>query len=221
MTLEPATVAEGAAVQVTVSRDGAVGTSQIDVETIDGSARGGPDYDAVARRTISFTNETSQAFPIPTKDDSDREPAETFRVHLSNPGGCTVNPNFSVGPDATVTIAANDEAAAPSSTRGSSPTTAGRAGTTAPTPSTPPSGATEELGSTTAPPTLPPIPGGTALTDGETSTTRDDDQIALAEDDGGGGVGTAAVLVALAAAAALGGAGWWTWQRRRPLPLEP
>ena len=108
VTAEPATVDEGGAVQVTVSRDGAVGTSQIDVETIDGTARGGADYEPVARRTISFTNETSQAFPIQTKEDADRESAETFRIHLSNPGGCTVNPNFSVGPDATVTIGASD-----------------------------------------------------------------------------------------------------------------
>ena len=221
VTAEPATVAEGAVVQVTVSRDGAVGTSQIDVETIDGTARGGSDYDAVARRTISFTNETSQTFPIQTKDDSDREPAETFRIHLSDPGGCTVNPNFRVGPDATVTIGANDEAAAPTTTRGGATTTAGRPGTTGPTPSTAPPGAAADLGSTTAPPTLPPTPGDTADANGGVSTTRDEDQIALSEDDDSGGVGTVAIIVALGVAAALGGAGWWTWQRRRVTPLEP
>lgn len=203
-----------------MSRDAAVGPSQIDVETIDGTARGGTDYDAVARRTIAFTNETTQTFAIQTKDDSEPESAETFRIHLSNPGGCTVNPNFSVGPDATVTIAANDEATGPTTTRGSAATT-GRPGTTNPSPSTAPPGATADLGSTTAPPTLPPTPGDTADTASGVSTTRDQDQIALSEDDDGGGVGTAAVVVALVVAAALGVAGWWTWQRRRVTPLEP
>lgn len=219
VTAQPASVAEGAAVQVTVSRDGAVGTSQIDVETVDGTARGGTDYEAVARRTISFTNETSQTFPIPTRDDAERESAETFRVRLSNPGGCTVNPNFSVGPDATVTIGANDEpAAAPQTTRPGAATTAPRPGSTAPTPSSAPPAADATLESTTAPPTLPPIPRSTA--DGS-STTRAEDAIALAEDDQDGGLGAAAVVVALAAAAALGGAGWWTWQRRRGAPIGP
>lgn len=219
VTVEPASVAEGTVVQVTVSRDGAVGASQIDVETVDGTARGGADYTAVSRRTISFTNETSQTFPVQTTDDSEREPAESFRVHLSNPGGCTVNPNFSVGPDATVTIAANDDAAAPSTTRAGSATTMGRPGTSRPTPSTASPGAAADLGSTTAPPTLPTIPGETTVTG--SSTTRDSDEIALSEEDDDGGVGTAAVVVGLAVAAALGGAGWWTWQRRRAGVIQP
>ncbi len=218
ITADPATVAEGAAVRVTVSRDAAVGPSQIDVETIDGTARGGADYDAVARRTIAFTNETSQTFPVQTKDDSDRESAETFRLHLSNPGGCAVNPNFRVGPDVIVTISANDEAAAPATTRGGAATTAARPGTTNATPSTAPAGAAADLGSTTAPPSLPQMPGATAA-DGP-STTGDDNQIALSEDDDGG-LGILAVALALGVAAALGGTGWWTWQRRRATPLEP
>lgn len=210
---EPATVAEGGGVQVTVSRDADVAPSQIDVETIDGSARAGADYTAVARRTITFTEGTAQTFPVQTADDSEREAPETFRIHLSNPGGCAVNPNFTVGPDATVTIAASDDGAPPPTTAGGgAATTAGRPGTTRPTPSStaPPQA---DLGSTTAPPTLPPIPEATTDTTFGVSTTRGE-EIALAEEDDGGGAGTAAVIIALAAAAAVGGAGWWRWRRR-------
>lgn len=206
---DPATVAEGGVVQVTVTRDGAVGTSQIDVETVDGSARGGADYTAVSRRTIAFTNETSQTFPVQTSDDGGQEGAETFKLHLSNPGGCTVNPNFDVGPDATVTISANDDPGAPQTTATAAPTTAGRPGTTGSrTPTTaPPS---TEPG---APPlTADSLVAGSA-TSGLTTTTPTVGQIALSEEDEGGDVGLI-VLIGVIAILALAAAAWWTWQRR-------
>lgn len=216
---EPATVEEGGTVEVTVSRDGAVGTSQIDVETVDGSARGGADYAAVPRRTISFTNERSQTFPVPIHDDTEAEPAETFRLHLSNPDGCTVNPNFSVGPDATVTIAASDRSSATS-------TTAAPAPTTRPRPTTSASAAPPDTASDTSAPSPTSAPAVTDTTAEDatettglpTTTEAEDDQIALASDEeSGSGLGWMIVVAAVIALGAALGGGWW-WTSRRPLP---
>jgi hypothetical protein len=110
-----ATVREGGEVNVTVRRDAAVDPSQIDVSTVDGTARARRDY-APLRRTVSFTNDTEQTFTISTNDDSSDERAERFRVHLSNPGGCAANPSFVVGSDAQVMIRDNDAAPPPSPT---------------------------------------------------------------------------------------------------------
>lgn len=112
---DPATLTEGGEVTVTVSRDAAVDPSQIDVSTVDGTARSGRDY-ARLRRTVSFTDETEQTFTIATRDDDSDESAERFRVHLSNPGGCAANPSFVVGPDAQVIVRDNDAAPAPQET---------------------------------------------------------------------------------------------------------
>ena len=206
-------MAEGASVQVTVSRDGAVGTSEIDVETLDGSARGGADYASVARRTIAFTNETSQTFPVTVRDDADAEPAETFRLHLSNPGGCAVNPNFSVGPDATVTISASDESGRTPTTAASAPTTRPRPATTASTAAAP--GVTPDPGPTPEV-TEPAADGLPETTERPTTTEVEGDDVALAGEDetppGGGWVIAALAVVALGAV--IGGGGWWTWRRR-------
>jgi hypothetical protein len=113
--VSPATVREGGEVTVTVRRDAAVDPSQIDVSTVDGTARARRDYTPL-RRTVSFTTETEQTFTISTGDDSSDERAERFRVHLSNPGGCAANPSFVVGPDAQVMIRDNDAAPPPSPT---------------------------------------------------------------------------------------------------------
>lgn len=113
--VSPATVREGGEVTVTVRRDAAVDPSQIDVSTVDGTARAGQDYTRL-RRTVSFTTDTEQTLTIPTADDSSNERAKRFRVHLSNPGGCATNPSFVVGPDAQVMIRDNDPAPQPSPT---------------------------------------------------------------------------------------------------------
>jgi hypothetical protein len=113
--VSPATVREGGEVNVTVRRDAAVDPSQIDVSTVDGTARARRDYTPL-RRTVSFTTETEQTFTISTRDDTSDERGERFRVHLSNPGGCAANPSFVVGPDAQVMIRDNDTAPPPSPT---------------------------------------------------------------------------------------------------------
>src|SRR5690349_16768498 len=88
--VSPASVTEGAAVKVTVERDGAVNPSSIHVSSIDETATAGSDYTAVDK-TVSMTNETSQSFNVATLKDQTIEQAETFRLHMSNPGGCAIN----------------------------------------------------------------------------------------------------------------------------------
>lgn len=202
---KPSSVAEGAAVTVIVRRDAAVGPSQIDIETIDGTAVGGADYEAVARRTIAFSSETEQSFEVPTVDDAESEASETFRLHLSNPGGCTVNPNFVVGPDAEVTITDNDAPA----TSGVPP---------GPTSTSPPRSTT----STSATPAVSTSTTSTAPVDSATSTTLPTSTTseaftaaaAAAADDDDDGVPAAVVVVAILVALAAVGGVVWTWRRR-------
>lgn len=130
VTANPASVTEGGTVTVTVSRDGAVGPSQVDIATVDGTAKAGRDYMAL-QRTVTFTTETSQKFAVTTLDDHARSGARHFRLHLSHPGGCTVNPNYVVDPDGTVTV--GDQGPAPTPSRSpSGPTTSVRTATAAP-----------------------------------------------------------------------------------------
>lgn len=123
----PDTVTEGEAVTVTVTRDGAVSDSSIDLTVVEGTAREDRDFTARSRYTATFPDDgTSQEFTIETVDDDAVESNETFKLRLGNPQGCSVNPNYDVGPDATVTIRDDDTAAAsPTATRttAASPTT--------------------------------------------------------------------------------------------------
>lgn len=111
--VDPATIGEGGAVTLTVRRDAAVAPSQVDVSTVDESARAAEDYERL-ERTISFTDETEQTLTLSTTDDDADEAIETFLVRLSNPGGCAVNPNFVLGPDARVRIRDNEVTMSPS-----------------------------------------------------------------------------------------------------------
>lgn len=203
---EPSSVAEGAAVTVTVRRDAGVGPSQIDIETVDGTAVGGSDYAAVARRTVSFSSETEQSFEVATLDDPESESSETFRLHLSNPGGCTVNPNFVVGPDAEVTITDNDvpetTAVPPASTSTASPRTT----------STTTSEASPEASTSTT--TAGPVDDETTTTRPTTTVTELDAAAATSDADDDDDVPVAAVAVAVVVALAAVGGGLWTWRRR-------
>lgn len=129
--VEPPALREGDRVTVTVRRDAAIAPSQIDVSTADATATAGEDYEGVDR-TVAFTDETQLTFEISTTDDDVDEPAETFRVRLSNPRGCSVNPSFVVGPPARVTL--RDDDAAPPPTVTPSPTTEAGDETATPTP---------------------------------------------------------------------------------------
>lgn len=194
----PGTVAEGGTVTVTVKRDANLSPSQVDVSTIDETATGGQDYTPV-NQTVAFTNDTQKTLTIPITDDAATEGAETFRVHLSNPGGCAVNPNFSLGPDATVTISANDAAAATTTATSppASPTTA--AG----------SGGAQQRGTaspraTTTTVTTPPT-SATEVAAEETTTTTEVDAQAAADVDDDDGVPLGLVVLALAAVVGAGG----------------
>lgn len=210
--VSPGSVAEGGTVTVTVTRDAGVNPSSIDVSSVNETAQAGSDFPAV-QRTISFTTETQQTFTVAVTNDAAAEPAEAFRLHLSNPRGCPVNPNFVVGADARVIIPANDTApTTPPPPSTAPPTTPAGPGTTAASPLTT-TATTEATTSTAEPSSTTTAPSST--TTGDTSdTTVFDGEAAVdeAEDDGdSGGMGAAAAIVAILA---LGGVGYLLYLRR-------
>ncbi len=112
VSVDPAEVTEGGEVTVTVERDAAVADSSIDVSTVDGTAVGGTDYEPLDETADFPDGGTSQTFTVPTMDREGSQGDRDFQVELSNPQGCEVNPNYSVGDPATVTIADSEQAAA-------------------------------------------------------------------------------------------------------------
>ena len=122
----PTTVPEGGKVTITVSRDGNLAPSNVDVSTVDETAKGGQDYQPF-HKTFSFTNETLQPDTVQTLNDQQPGSDKTFRLHLSNPGGCAVNPNYVLDPDARVTVQETTAAAATSAASAPSPTAATQA----------------------------------------------------------------------------------------------
>lgn len=105
----PETVAEGAAVTVTVKRDGQVLPSSVDVTTVNDSAKSGDDFEGGTQK-VTFASGTEQSFRLSTKDDANPESNEKFKLHLSNGTGCTPGSVFTYGPDEVVTIQDNDAA---------------------------------------------------------------------------------------------------------------
>lgn len=206
VSVTPAAVEEGDTVRITVSRDAGVNPSSIDVSTIDESARAGSDYTAI-NETVSFSTETTRTLTLKTTDDAATEPAESLRVHLSNPGGCAVNPNFSVAPDAQVTIKANDAATT----------------TVPPATTTPAAPGSTNAVTSTVPPTVAEDPTSTS---GVSSTTAPEDDsgsdTTLASglaadsnaDDDDDGVSAGVLLAAVAVLAAAAGVGAWLLRRR-------
>lgn len=218
VSVNPASVAEGGTVTVTVERDAGVNPSSIVVSSVDETARAGSDYPAV-QRTISFTNETQQTFTVAVTNDAAPEAAESFRLRLSNPGGCPINTNFVIGPDARVTVPANDAPPPTTSPPSTAPPTTPVAPTTtrqATTTTTAASDTTTTGPSSTTSNTV--VGSTTTAEDGTTTSTTDDDEVALAaseDDDGGGSSGAA--FAAIAAVLVLAGAGFLL-RRRRSAP---
>lgn len=99
-----AEVVEGQSVEVTVTRDGAVAGSQVDVATTDGTATAGVDYEALNETATFPDNGTSQAFTVETHAIAGTNGSRTFQVEVSNGSGCAVNPNFTYSDPVTVTI---------------------------------------------------------------------------------------------------------------------
>ena len=198
----PETANEGQTVTVTVTRDAAVNPSSVDVTSVDGTAKGGQDFPAV-KRTIEFTAETSQTFTIVITDDPDPEPEESFKLHLSNGGGCAINDNFTYGPDAAIAVAASDTS---NTTVGAAPSTTTAAARTT---------STTVASDTTAPEQT--TSSSTAAVPDESSTTLRTEDVAAAgsDDDDSSSAGIIVALVLLAAAAAAGG---YIFLRRRVPP---
>jgi Calx-beta domain-containing protein len=174
--VSPANVQEGGTVTLVVSRDNSLADSNVRVSTVDGSATGGSDF-AALNQQVNFTgSETQRSFQIQITDDPQSEGPETFNVHLSEPGGCSVNPNFSLGPDRTATIAASDAAPAATTRPAAAATT--RPAATATTPTTAPATTTSEPATTT-------------------SSSAPAEETTEAEDDGGLSSGAIAAIVVL------------------------
>jgi hypothetical protein len=145
--VSPANVQEGGTVTVVVSRDNALADSHVRVTTVNGSATGGSDFAPLDQHANFTGSQTEISLQIQITDDPQSEGPETFNVHLSEPGGCSVNPNFSLGPDRTVTIAASDAAPAATARPAAAATTRPA---TATTPTTAPATTTSEPATTTS-----------------------------------------------------------------------
>lgn len=105
----PSSPAEGGYVTVTVSRESAGSSSNVHVSTVDETANAPADYSKLDQQ-VYFSGDTSRNFQVSIKGDSLSEGAETFRVTLSNPSGCTTS-GLELGSDARVTIKDGDQAA--------------------------------------------------------------------------------------------------------------
>ena len=201
--INPASVGEGGTVTVTVSRDGGVGTSSVMVTSINGTAQAGQDFPAVQRTVTIPAPETAASFTVSTTNDTSPEPAESFKLHLSNGAGCS-NTQYSYGPDATITIQDNDAAPV------TQPAPATAAPTAAPT--------TARATTTTVTSTTTTTLVDETTTTGDTTTTTGDlalESAADSDEGSGGGGGTA--LLGLLAVALVGGVGYvgYTLYRRR------
>ncbi len=99
------TVAEGEAVELTVTRSGAdsYAAGAVDIATSSGTAGAG-DFAPVSRRLEFATGETTKTIAIDVPTDGATEAAETFTVTLSGPTG---DARLTSPRDVAVTIAAN------------------------------------------------------------------------------------------------------------------
>lgn len=208
----PATVVEGASVTVTVSRDGTAMASRISIETINETAIANGDYSGtVAPLQLLFTDDTKQTITVTTVDDAETEEPETFRLHLSNPGGCSAGAgqvNYSVGPDAQVTINDNDVAATTTTT---APTSTSKATTSAS------SAASTSTSNTTSASSVDTNASGRSTSDSGSGVAA----AATKSDSGGGSTGTVIiVLLVVLAALAAGGAAFVVRRRGGVTPSD-
>lgn len=110
--VSPTSVSEGDTVTVTVTRDASAADSSVRVAASGQSADPGSDFSALDEE-VSFTgSEVEKSVTTDIVADDEAESSETFTVGLSDPGGCSVNPNFSLADDVPVTIAASEAAEA-------------------------------------------------------------------------------------------------------------
>lgn len=106
----PTSAGEGDTVTITVGRDGSVADSSVRVTAVGQSADSGSDFSALDEE-VSFTgSQLEQSVTLDILSDDEAEPSETFAIGLEDPQGCSVNPNFSLADEVTVTIAADESA---------------------------------------------------------------------------------------------------------------
>jgi hypothetical protein len=207
VTAIPPSVAEGAKVLVTVSRDGNAAPSSIDLSTVDETAKAGTDYVAI-HQTVAFTSEVQKQFTLSTIDDHLTESSQTFRLHLSNPAGC-FGSGYVVDPDVRVTITDHDATPTPKK----SPTATATATATAkpkvapasptPTPSAKPSPRTSKTVKPSAPAT--------------TSPSQSPSRVVAAGSSSSSGIGGALAWAAVALVVVIAG-GTFVLRRRRTIP---
>lgn len=214
---------EGSSVNVAIRRDAnsCGGPSSVEYATVDGTAKAGSDYTAVSG-TATFEMGPDPAaqrtFAVPIIKDSEAEGAETFTVVLRMSAAKGVI--SSLGPPATVTIAANTQSApAPSPTAPGAPAAASTAPGAPAAPATGPAPARAAPTTRLSPSTTVARSTSTSTSTTSTSTTSTTilggDEIAAAPASSKGrglpaGLLLALLAVVLAVSVALG-----SWIRRR------
>jgi hypothetical protein len=221
---DPAEVIEGDTVTVTVMRDGPLGSSSVDVVTVDQTAVAGVDYEPLSATADFADGVTSQTFTINTIDVEEDRGRRNFRLELRNPQGCEANPNLVLGAPARVTIV--DRAADEPEEPVEEPTDAPEGNDSGAEPADDPTGdptddptdrATEQAADGQDAGTEGPTDGATDLPDGPTELT----EVAILEVDDEvrtGRAGTAWLVAGLLLALGLLAIGGWLWFRRSDEP---
>jgi hypothetical protein len=203
ITAVPNPVQEGGETTATVSRSTNADKVSIDVDGISSTAQSGTDFEPVDR-TVMFEENgvTSVSFKVKIVKDNNKEPAEQFRLRLSNVKGCPPGDSFDTGADEIVRIVASTGSTPSPTTSPAATSTPGASSTTTPDATTSPSPSPTVSPSPTpsAGPTFTPFP--TATPDGD-------------DDEGTSALAIAGILVA--AAAVVAGIALLLWVRRAQL----
>jgi len=196
---------EGGSVTVTVSRDGAADDSGVRVGAINGTARAGSDFTDFDQQ-VNFTGDaTERSFVISIVSDGTAEPAETFTLRLTQPTGCSVNPNFDLADPVAVRISASQGSAAPPAPAPAPPPAPAPTPAPAPAPGSP------------VRPTAPATPSEEPTPE-ETETATPSPSPTMEEDSDGGGISPQLIVGVLALLGAIGVGAWLLNQRRNQPP---
>ncbi len=204
---------EGSSVNVAIRRDAnsCGGPSSVEYATEDGSANAGSDYTAVSG-TATFEMGPDPAaqrtFSVPVVKDSEAEGAETFTVVLRmNAANGVIS---SLGPPATVTIAASTQSSPVTSPAAPSPPTA-----PAPAPEPARTATTTRLAPSTTVATSTSTSSSTTSTSTTSTTTLGGDEVAAAPTSSKGRGLPVGLLIALLAVVVAVSVALGSWIRRR------
>ena len=209
ISVSPGSVNEGGTTTATVSRDGNVNPSSVQVDTVDESAVAGRDYAGIHQR-LSFTTETSQTFTVTTLHNPAHEGPQSFRIELSAGMGCNVNPHFAYGSPAHVTVLDTDPAPAATPIQSHPPTAIATVPATARATPAPTAAATS------VPPTAPPSEALLSSPTPSESPTAASPQptVAGAPANSGRSGSPLPVILVVIGVALVGGAGVYLYRRR-------